>query len=232
MRKVGIFEPLTIRSNGDINMNIVHFIKDDYLMNEKTPSERRYEKIRQGILSAARTILQEEGIEAISMRTLADKVDYSPAALYKYFSNKEEIIEALRQEAWALMAAFEPQFPPGMPMADMFVHSGKNYIKFASQYPEYYLLIMGTTDTGPESMQEFTEMPNFVGLQQFAEAVVGSGEFQLPDGYTPYHLAILSWFVVHGISLLKLTMMSKCQDEFEAASIEVLEMIKHMFVKA
>jgi AcrR family transcriptional regulator len=200
-------------------------------MNDKTPSERRYEKTRQGILSAARTILQEEGIEAISMRTLADKVDYSPAALYKYFANKDEIIAALRQEAWALMAAFEPDFPPGMSMADMFVHSGKNYIKFASQYPEFYLLIMDTTDTGPASMQEFTQMPNFMGLQQFAEAFVASGEFQLPVGYTPYHLAMLSWFVVHGISLLKLTMMSQCQDDFEIASIEVLEMLKHMFEK-
>jgi len=198
-------------------------------MTEKTPSQRRYEKTRQGILSAARSILQEEGVDAISMRTLADKVDYSPAALYKYFANKDEIIEALRQEAWALMAAFEPDFPPGMSMADMFVHSGKNYIKFASQYPEYYLLIMDTTDTGPESLQEFTQMPNFVGLQQFAEAIVASGEFKLPEAYTPYHLAMLSWFVVHGISLLKLTMMNKCQDDFEADSIEVMEMIKELF---
>jgi len=62
-------------------------------LDNKTPSERRYEKTRQGILSAARTLLLEGGVEAISMRTLADKVDYSPAALYKYFANKEEIIE-------------------------------------------------------------------------------------------------------------------------------------------
>ena len=73
-------------------------------MTDKTPSERRYEKTRQGILSAARNLLLEGGTDAISMRTLADKVDYSPAALYKYFANKEEIIEALRQEAWRAWA--------------------------------------------------------------------------------------------------------------------------------
>lgn len=198
-------------------------------MADKSPSERRYEKTRQGILSAARTILQEEGIDAISMRTLADKVDYSPAALYKYFANKDEIIDALRQEAWELMANFEPDFPPGLSMAEMFVHSGKNYIKFASQYPEYYLLLMDTTETGPDSMQEFVKLPNFIGLQQFAEGIIASGEFELPEGYNAYHLALLSWFVVHGISLLKLTMMNKCQDEFEAASLEILELIKQVF---
>lgn len=198
-------------------------------MEDKTPSQRRFEKTRQGILSAARSILLEEGVEAISMRNLADKVDYSPAALYKYFSNKEEILEALRQEGWELMAVFEPDFPSDLSMAEMFVHSGRNYIKFASQNPEYYLLIMGTKETGPESMQEFTQLPNFIGLQQFSEAIIASGEFELPEGFTSYHLAMLSWFVVHGISLLKLTMMNKCQDEFETASIEVMEMLKHVF---
>lgn len=198
-------------------------------MEDKTPSQRRYEKTRQGILSAARAILQEDGVDAISMRTLADKVDYSPAALYKYFANKDEIIDALRQEAWELMANFEPDMPPGLSMAEMFVHSGKNYIKFASLYPEYYLLLMDTTDTGPETLEEFVQMPNFVQLQQFVEGIVATGEFQLPEGYSPFHLALLSWFMVHGISLLKLTMMSKCQEEFEAVSIEVMEMIKEVF---
>jgi AcrR family transcriptional regulator len=200
-------------------------------MEHLTPSERRYEKTRQGILNAARSLLLEGGIDAISMRTLADKVDYSAAALYKYFANKDEIIEALRQEAWDLMANFEPDFPEGLSLAEMFVHSGKNYIKFASQYPEHYQLVMSTSETGPESLDEFRQLPNFLHLQQFVEATLASGEFELPDGYTPFHLAMLSWFMVHGISLLKLTMMSKCQDEFEAASIEVMEMIKEVFLK-
>jgi len=200
-------------------------------VNDKSPSERRYEKIRQGILKAARTLLLEGGVDVISMRTLADKVDYSPAALYKYFSSKEEIIEALRQEAWELMANFEPDIPPGISMADMFVLSGRNYVKFATQYPEYYLLIMSTTETGPKSMQEFKESPAFIDLLEFTRAAVGSGEFVLPEGYSPTHFALLSWFVVHGVSILKLTMMNKCQDEFEEISIEVLNMIKEAFVK-
>ena len=200
-------------------------------MENKTPSERRFEKTRQGILKAARSLLLEGGVEAISMRTLADKVDYSPAALYKYFASKEEIIEALRQEAWELMANFEPNIPADLSIADMFILSGRNYLKFATQYPEYYLLIMSTTETGPESMDEFKQSPSFVDLLQFTEVAVGSGEFVLPDGYSPTHFALLSWFVVHGISLLKLTMMSKCQDEFEEISIEVMNMIKEVFVK-
>ncbi|MRR32158.1 TetR/AcrR family transcriptional regulator, partial [bacterium] len=51
---------------------------------EISPSERRYQRTRQSILEAAQAILSEQGIEALSMRALAEKADYSPAALYKY----------------------------------------------------------------------------------------------------------------------------------------------------
>jgi AcrR family transcriptional regulator len=200
---------------------------------KSSPRNRRHDLTRQKILDTARNLLLTEGLGGISMRILAERADYSPAALYKYFDSKEAIVEALRQEAWQMMAAFDPEPPPaGMTsLADLYVHSGRNYIRFASQYPEYYQLIMSTTETGPASLEEFKQHPNFVELLRFVEAAVDSGEFDLPEGYAPIHLAMLSWFTVHGISLLKLTMMSKCQDEFESVGLEVLEMVKDAFVR-
>jgi AcrR family transcriptional regulator len=200
-------------------------------MSSNTPSERRYEKTRQGILDAAREILVEQGAHAISMRTLAEKVDYSPAALYKYFSNKEEILEELRQEGWRLMSADDAPPPQGMPLAEAFVESGRRYIAFATKYPAYYLLMMDPSDKGPKSMQEFRDDPKFAGLLGFIEATVASGEFVLPNGYTPFHLALLSWFIVHAVSLLKVTYMQNCPEEFDAASMEVVGMFKDIFAK-
>ncbi len=198
-----------------------------------SPRDRRHDLNRQKILDTARSILLKEGLGGITMRALAEKADYSPAALYKYFDSKKAIVEALRREAWQMMAAYEPEPPPAgtTALADLFVHSGRNYIRFAGQYPEYYQLIMSTTETGPDSLEEFKQNPNFVELLRFVEAAAAAGEFELPAGYAPIHLAMLSWFVVHGISLLKLTMMSKCQDEFESLSLEVLEMVKAVFGK-
>ena len=83
---------------------------------------------------------------------------------------------------------------------------------------------------GPENMDEFKDSPAFIDLLTFTRAAVASGEFDLPESYSPIHFALLSWFVVHGISILKLTMMNKCQDEFEAVSVEVMNMIKEVFV--
>lgn len=196
-----------------------------------SPRNRRHDLTKQKILDTARQILLTEGVQAISMRTLAERVDYSPAALYKYFANKEEIITALRQEAWELMAAHPSEISPGMSMAEIFVQSGRGYIDFATKYPEYYMLIMSTAEGGPNNLEEFKQTPNFIGQLQFVESIIAAGEFQLPPGYTPFHLAMLSWFMVHGISLLKLTVMNKCADEFEAVSVEVMNMVKDVFTK-
>jgi AcrR family transcriptional regulator len=47
------------------------------------------------ILAAARKIIGSEGFEALSMRSLAEMVNLTPGALYRYFSNKDEVIEAV-----------------------------------------------------------------------------------------------------------------------------------------
>lgn len=193
------------------------------------PRHRRHELTRQKILDSARHLLLTQGVQAISMRTLAEQVDYSPAALYKYFANKEEILAALRQEAWELLAAHDAGLSAGMPMAEMFVQLGRGYIDFATRYPQYYKLMMMTAEGGPASLEEFKRSPNFRELLQFIESAEAQGVFRIPEGYAPFHLALLSWFIVHAVSLLKLTMMSQCADEFESASIEVMKLVKEMF---
>ncbi|MBN2387952.1 MAG: TetR/AcrR family transcriptional regulator [Anaerolineales bacterium] len=200
-------------------------------MQTPAPGKRRYEKNRQQILAAARAILLEEGLQAISMRNLAEKVDYSPAALYKYFSGKEEILENLRQEAWALMHESEPGLPPGLPLQEVLLRMARNYIDFATRYPQYYLLVMSPSDNIPGNFEEFLQDPNFMPLIQFTEEAVASGAIRIPQGYTPLHLALFFWFSVHAISTLKVTMMNNCQDAFETTSLEAIQMVMAAFIK-
>ena len=63
-------------------------------MAKRTPRERRYARTRQEILDAAMELVQEKGPDKLSMRELARRVDYSPAGLYEYYENKDEIIVA------------------------------------------------------------------------------------------------------------------------------------------
>jgi AcrR family transcriptional regulator len=53
---------------------------------------REKEEMREDILKAARKLMNSEGVENISVRKIAGMIEYSPAIIYHYFKNKEEII--------------------------------------------------------------------------------------------------------------------------------------------
>ncbi len=58
-------------------------------------TETQVEAGRARILAAALKIVGSEGVEALSMRSLADAVELTPGALYRYFASKDEVMEAV-----------------------------------------------------------------------------------------------------------------------------------------
>lgn len=202
-------------------------------MTEKSPSERRYEKNRQTILEAARSIIQEQGVQALSMRTLAEKADYSASALYKYFENKEAIISALRREGFELSAQIsQGRVHPDMPLDEMMRVMWQSYLEFARRYPAHYMLIMNPADDVPASFNEFLADPQFRGLMDFATGAVASGQIHLPEGAEPVHLAMMMWFLAHGAAMLQLTMLRNCPAEFAEMSEGVIDMLNNMIFHA
>lgn len=63
----------------------------------ETPAERRRHRVRERILTAAEKVFAKEGNEGLSIRRLADEIDYSPAAIYKYFDSKETLVDELKE---------------------------------------------------------------------------------------------------------------------------------------
>ena len=72
--------------------------------------------MRSRILAAARALFVRHGYEAITLRKVAESIEYSPANIYKYFRDKDDMVRALcRQDMAALMADLPPatrQLPP------------------------------------------------------------------------------------------------------------------------
>lgn len=58
-------------------------------------TESQIEAGRARILAAASKIVGAEGFEALSMRSLAEAVELTPGALYRYFTNKDRVVEAI-----------------------------------------------------------------------------------------------------------------------------------------
>ena len=64
---------------------------------EETPADRRRLRVRESIISAAERVFAKEGESGLSIRRLADEIDYSPSAIYKYFGSKDELIDELKE---------------------------------------------------------------------------------------------------------------------------------------
>src|SRR5262249_6869872 len=103
--------------------------------------QRQKAQLREQILEAAREIVLREGFRSLSMRKLADAVEYAPATLYLHFQNRDEIARELClrgfEELWAFLA-------PAASLADRLERlrtAAERYVQFGTQHPEPYRLI-------------------------------------------------------------------------------------------
>ena len=48
-------------------------------------------QLRQQIMDAARDILVREGYDGLSMRKVAERIDYSPTAIYLHFKDRDDL---------------------------------------------------------------------------------------------------------------------------------------------
>jgi len=73
-------------------------------MGSKERILRQKEETRTNILKAAREIVKEEGWQGLSMRKIADKIEYTAPIIYEYFSNKEAILQELTCKGFMMLA--------------------------------------------------------------------------------------------------------------------------------
>ena len=72
-------------------------------MGIKERQERDREAVRRSILDAARDLFVTEGFQNVSIRKIAERIEYSPAAIYGYFPSKDDIFFALAEEGFRLL---------------------------------------------------------------------------------------------------------------------------------
>ena len=108
-------------------------------MPQKTRRERDRDERCEQILQAAAAITSEAGLESLSIRKIAQRTEYSPAVIYHYFENKDDIIEQLLSRGYqnilrALGAAKSPSGDPKQNIAE----ATRGYIAMALQNHNYY----------------------------------------------------------------------------------------------
>ena len=117
-------------------------------MGIKQRRERERQATEQAILRAALEIASEDGWEAVTMRRLAERIEYSPSALYKYFADKETILLTLmRQGFQQLQAALEHISAQVRNPSVRLLQIAAAYWDFAWRHPTLYQLMFDLQGT-------------------------------------------------------------------------------------
>jgi AcrR family transcriptional regulator len=109
-------------------------------MGVKERREREHEDLRQKILDAASELFAREGYANVSMRKIADNIEYSPTTIYLYFKDKTDLLNQICEETFGKLietvSMIEAQ-GSGEPI-DCLEKGMRAYIDFGLKYPNHY----------------------------------------------------------------------------------------------
>jgi AcrR family transcriptional regulator len=170
--------------------------------------EREREEVRRKMLDAARDLFVTEGYERVTMRKIAEAIEYSPTAIYLHFEDKDDLVLALcREDFGRLLAAMESQAPPADPL-EWIRQLGRAYARFAIENPNHYRF-MFMTPLRPEHKPEPTD-PGHLSFGVLRAAVakgIETGALRAGDVDT---VAQVMWSSVHGAVALLITLRPDC----------------------
>ncbi len=179
-------------------------------MPPRIKSEQDREKLRASILDAARTLFVERGIEAVSMREIAKKINYSATTLYHHFADKEALLQAVCDEDFLKLAGGMHQV---MQLPDPIARIralGKGYAMFALQHPNHYRLMFMTprAPCNPDItkiQQGNTEQDAYAQLKMVVHEAFEAGLFR-PEITDSELIAQTIWAGIHGVCSLQIAL--------------------------
>jgi AcrR family transcriptional regulator len=102
---------------------------------------RDKQAMKKRILATAMKLFLDEGFGNVSIRRIAAKIEYSPATIYLYFKDKDEILFALHTAGFEELYKRQQEVIKLRNPAKRLRKHGEIYIKFALENPEYYNLM-------------------------------------------------------------------------------------------
>lgn len=161
-------------------------------------------------------IIQEQGVGALTLRGVADRLGVSRTALYRHFSSKQALLGAVAGEGFrTLRAELVAAYEAGARGRHGFEEMGLAYVRFAIRHPSHYRVMFG----GFVTRDDIDPDPSTVGgdaFQVLVDAITEQQGAGLVTADDPRLLAVYIWSVVHGVAMLALDGMLKPPVDAEA----------------
>lgn len=172
---------------------------------------RQKQLLRQEILDAARELLVREGYDRLSMRRVADRIDYSPTAIYLHFKDKRELVFSLCEETFAKLVRELETLAREYPDPLVRLRKGmERYIAFGLKHPNHYIpafVLPPPPDLDPKQLQAIHN-PESNGMRALAilrDTIADGVKAKKLRKVDPDVAARAAWASLHGITSLLIT---------------------------
>jgi AcrR family transcriptional regulator len=180
-------------------------------MGSKERRERERDAVRTKILDAARALFATLGYEGVSMRAIAEQIEYSPTLIYQYFKDKETLIKEL---CYADFDALAEGLKDTVKIADPIERlrqCGREYMRFAIAYPNHYRLMFMTPipvdgdEAERAERQGKPESDAYALLRLLVQMAAKEGALRDPEADADL-VAQTLWAGLHGVIALEIVM--------------------------
>ena len=193
--------------------------------------ERERMQKRARILDVARALFVERGVEAVTLREIAQRIEYSTTAIYMQFADKAALVEAMLAEDFAAFAqGFEAVASVEDPVVRL-VALFDAYSDFAVRMPHHYQLLFLTPAVAEKKPRsgEPTGIDGYRVLRATVEECIRAKRFraEVSDVDATAHVI---WATVHGLVSLDLVMGRHPQFGWPAREVRArahLDMLMH-----
>ena len=160
---------------------------------------RERESMRASILDAAMELYLEEGLDSLSIRKIADKIEFSPATIYLYYRDKDEIFYDLYSLAFGQFLTEQHKLDGIADPYDRLYAGCQQYIQWGLANPKLYdlmfILQVPMTVIAEENCKDIGQA-SFNVLRQTVSQCIAAGKLRVKD----VELAsLMIWNMLHGI---------------------------------
>lgn len=173
---------------------------------------RQKEEIRSSILATAWQLVKEDGWQSLSIRKIADAIEYSVPVIYDHFENKEAILLQFGKDGFRLLIRkLQQAKKKTSDPAEQLTLIADAYWNFAFKNKEYYQLMFGLGIASCETDKCIPEESAFRHLvMEPINAILAKNNKKGINACLKYHTY---WSVMHGLISIKMLSYSEVADE-------------------
>jgi len=167
-------------------------------MSSKERRERLKVKVHKQILEAAMGIIKNEGSESLSIRKIADSIEYSPPIIYSYFLNKEAVLIELSKQGYTMLInIIQSELALVTGPKERFEAMLMAYVDFAMKEPELYQLMYTVGASVADVGKAFPALATFINLFREQIQLVAKKDTSAEGSFWCNYLVCVSF--VHGL---------------------------------